>query len=170
MADLEAPRGSERVEGEALAGRRETFLSHFAANCNVTAAANAAGVPVSTLYRWRRDDADFAEEWGQALAMGYQLLEARLVAHALAGEQHGDVTGIAELNAAPVPVELALRLMGLQRHSKTRGFAGRPLKTMPREDMLKVLLARIEMIEQRKRIAAERAAAKTIEHRPGAGA
>lgn len=150
--------------------QQEAFLAHFSANCNVAAAAAAAGATVSALYRWRRDDPAFAEAWGEALAMGYQLLEARLVAHALAGTGGGELDGIEPIAAAPIHVELALKLMALQRHSAAKGFPGRPRKPVAREDMLKVLLARIELIEQRKRAAAAREAARTIEHVAEAGA
>jgi hypothetical protein len=155
--------GVKRRTGRARAKARETFLSHFAANCNVAAAAAAAGVSAPALYRWRRDEPDFAAAWDEALEMGYQLLEARLVAHALDGDCGGALNGIAPIAAAPIEVELALKLMALHRQNAAKGVRGRPPKPVPREDMMKVLLARIELIEQRRRAKAEREAAERAE-------
>lgn len=159
-----ATTGRARETKRSRARQREAFLSHFAANCNVTAAAAAAGVTPNTLYRWRRDEPDFAEAWAEALAMGYQMLEARLVAHALAGTPGEELDGVEDIAAAPIHVELALKLMSVQRHSAMKGFPGRPRKQVPREEMLKVLLARLDLIERRKRAAAEREAALATEH------
>lgn len=156
MAGQTGKRTGNRRSRSKVVHQRETFLAHFAANCNVVAAAAAAGVSAQTLYDWRRDDDDFAEAWAGALAMGYQLLESRLLAHALAGAQGGDMDGIAPIGAEPIHVELALKLMGLHRHSSTKGFPGGRLKPVAREDMLKVLLERIEHVEKRKKLAAER--------------
>jgi hypothetical protein len=56
--------------------RREIFLLHFAATCNETAAAEAAGVCRETVYRHRMKDAAFAALHQQALEQGYVRLEA----------------------------------------------------------------------------------------------
>jgi hypothetical protein len=61
------------------AEKRATFLSHFAATCNGTAAAEAAGISERTVYNWRRDNAEFSEAWHAALDQGYARLEAGLV-------------------------------------------------------------------------------------------
>lgn len=147
-------RATRRQRGMSLRNRRQAFLGHFAANCNVEAAAAAAGVPVSTLYGWRRTDADFAADWIEALTLGYQLLEARLIAHALAGRDDGSIDGIAGTPVAPVNVDLAFKLMGLQRHGTTKGFPGRPRKTVQRDEAMGIFLKRLEQIERRKAAAA----------------
>jgi hypothetical protein len=134
-----------------LRNRRQVFLGHFAGNCNITAAAAAAGIPLSTLYSWRRTEADFAAEWNEALTMGYQMLEARLIAHALAGGDGTALDAIPDTPIEPVNVDLALKLMGRQRYGTTQGFAGRPPKVVPRDEALRIFLKRLEQIEARKR-------------------
>ena len=57
------------------AARQALFLAHFAATCDVTAAAGAAGVAVSTVHLHRRTDFAFAHACRTALAEGYALLE-----------------------------------------------------------------------------------------------
>lgn len=161
---------------QSLARRRETFLAHFAANCNVGQAARAAGVPLSTLYLWRRDEPGFAAEWADAQAAGYQMLEARLVAHALAGSQGETLDGVAEIAVEPVNVELALKLIDLRQRGATKRMGRPPSRPVTREDLAAELVKRLDMIDRRRRMAAARlaktggAAPKVIEHDSKRGA
>ena len=56
--------------------RKELFLARFAATADETAAAEAAGVCVSTVWRHRQKNAEFARAWQAALDQGYATLEA----------------------------------------------------------------------------------------------
>lgn len=56
--------------------RQAVFLGHFAGTCDTTAAAEAAGVDESTVYKHRLRNPDFAEAWQQALDQRYARLEA----------------------------------------------------------------------------------------------
>lgn len=165
-------RTNKRGRAASLARRRMTFLSHFAANFNVREAAAAAGVPVTTLYLWRKTEPEFAEAWAEALTAGYQMLEARLLEHALAGGPSGAeaaLDAVEGTSVAPVNVQLALKLMELHRRAAPRRRQGPPLKMPAPGETLKVLLARIDMIEKRRQLEAERLAAPravaVIEHR-----
>ena len=64
--------------------RRNAFLAHFAATCDVTASAAAAGVCVSTVYDHRSRDSAFHGRWDEALEAGYARLEAEALAMRLA--------------------------------------------------------------------------------------
>ena len=55
------------------------FLNQLAETSNVKAAAEAANVSQSLVYKRRRDDPDFARQWYQALAEGYDNLEMELL-------------------------------------------------------------------------------------------
>lgn len=55
------------------------FLNHLAETSNVKAAAQAANVSQSLVYKRRRDDPDFARQWYDALAEGYDNLEMELL-------------------------------------------------------------------------------------------
>jgi hypothetical protein len=87
---VRAAKGAKRAAPKHVGfttGRRARFLSHFAATCNATAAAERAGISLRTVYNWRRDNAEFREAWHAALDQGYGRLEAglvRLVAEAMA--------------------------------------------------------------------------------------
>lgn len=66
------------------AARQRVFLSHFMGTCDAFAAAEAAGVDISTVYKHRRRDERFAGEFGAALAEGYRALETELLRQRLA--------------------------------------------------------------------------------------
>lgn len=67
--------------------RRELFLAHFAGTCDATAAAEAAGVCESTVYRHRVRDPDFAAAFQEALEQGYVRLETELVRQRLEAQK-----------------------------------------------------------------------------------
>lgn len=55
------------------------FINELAETSNVKAAAEAADVSQSMVYKKRRDDPDFAAKWYAALAEGYDNLEMELL-------------------------------------------------------------------------------------------
>jgi len=67
------------------AERRELFLAKLAASANVAAAARAAGVAESSVYRSRRRSARFRQQWADALEEGYNRLELMLLERAMNG-------------------------------------------------------------------------------------
>lgn len=54
---------------------QDVFLAELKASCNVTVAAETAGVAASTVYAHRKHDPLFAERWDEALQEGIDLLE-----------------------------------------------------------------------------------------------
>lgn len=64
--------------------RLDEFLVRLAESCNMSRAAQQAGVAHSTIYRLRARDPDFAAAWQQAIEAGYERLELALVEAALA--------------------------------------------------------------------------------------
>jgi hypothetical protein len=61
-------------------------LAELAVTCNVAAAARKAGVPTTTVYDARRNDAVFARKWQAALSEGYDNLELELLYRLRSGE------------------------------------------------------------------------------------
>lgn len=57
----------------------DIFINELAETSNVKAATIAAGVSQSLVYKKRRDDAEFAQRWYDALAEGYDNLEMELL-------------------------------------------------------------------------------------------
>lgn len=55
--------------------QQKAFLDHFSQNCNITAAAERAGVCRKTTYNWRKADPAFLEAYLEAEAEGWDRLE-----------------------------------------------------------------------------------------------
>jgi transposase-like protein len=55
--------------------RRGAFLTAISAGQSVSAACRAAGIARSAVYTWRKDDAEFADAWDEAIEAGTDLLE-----------------------------------------------------------------------------------------------
>lgn len=71
---------------------REPFLTALAESSNIAGSARIAKVPKSTIYKLRRDDADFRSAWFDALCEGYDNLEMSLLHRLLIGELEGTKT------------------------------------------------------------------------------
>ncbi|MEO0061488.1 MAG: hypothetical protein RLZZ08_48 [Pseudomonadota bacterium] len=58
---------------------RDTFIAVLGETSNVSAAARAAAISLSWVYKTRREDPDFARRWFAALSEGYDNLELELL-------------------------------------------------------------------------------------------
>jgi hypothetical protein len=125
------------------------FLDHLAACCNVTAAAAAAGVAVSTVYDARRRDPVFAQQWEEALETGYATLEALLIERAATGGTY--VPGETQV-PGPETIDswLALELLRLSRAPKApRKAGGAPLRRADERALAEAILAKLDVLERR---------------------
>jgi hypothetical protein len=143
------------------AERRQKFLDALAYSCNATAAAEHAGVAVTTPYRHRGEDPEFAAAWRAALDAGYDRLEALVLEHCGAGQalEPADPERAAAAGTLPAfDFERAMRV--LEGYRKVRGGADRarpgrqPGPNATREETNAALLKAIEAAE--KRLARER--------------
>lgn len=139
-----APRGSF---GEA---ERQVFLDHLAACANVTAAAAAAGAGVSTVYDARRREPFFAQQWEEAIEIGYATLEALLLERAAKGQAY--VPG-ETLVPGPETIDtgLALDLLRLRRTSKAaRNTGGAPPRRAGEKALAEAILAKLDVLAKRR--------------------
>ena len=81
LAAASAAAKTEGVTLEGTRGWRNCFFEALAETSNVTASAARANVPVQTVYKLRRTEAEFANKWRAALLEGYDLLEMELLGH-----------------------------------------------------------------------------------------
>ena len=103
--------------------RRERFLDHVAATCNVRAATEAVGLSQSSVYALRRRDPAFAAQWRMALLAGYDRLEEMLVSKAISvleGVAVGDPDTVV---CGAISVEQAIKLLDRHR-SIVKGGSG----------------------------------------------
>lgn len=67
--------------------KQRDFLTALAETCNVSRAAEEAGVSVSSAYRRRRTNAEFRAGWLEAIGTAYQRLELVLLNRAFNGTE-----------------------------------------------------------------------------------
>jgi len=67
--------------------KEKLFLETLAETCNVTRAAKAAGMSLTSAYNRRKKDAAFRAGWAEAIAGAYQRLELALLDRALNGTE-----------------------------------------------------------------------------------
>ena len=116
------------------AARRRIFLDWFGATCNVALSAEKAGIVYQTAQKHRRKDAAFAEEWDEALAQGYALLEAGLLSDAVASEMLKNGTQEQGGPSAPAvsPLTFEQRMALLREYRRADGGRGpRPVGKHP---------------------------------------
>ena len=138
--------------------KRETFLTELAASCNIRRASAVAGMWSTSAYKLRQREPEFARAWQAALAIGYERLEAALIARALeaVGEIAFDTLDERVAMVEKMTVDQAIRILGLHRESMRRGqprgrkSQARQIATQEETDA--ALIKRIGMIE-RQRIA-----------------
>ncbi len=100
--------------------RREQFLDHVAATCNVRAATEAVGLSQASVYALRRRDAAFAAQWRMALLAGYDRLEEMLVSKAIAVLEGVAVGDPDKVVCGAISVEQAIKLLDRHRSVVTR--------------------------------------------------
>ena len=81
LAAASAAAKTEGVTLEGTRGWRNCFFEALAETSNVTASAARANVPVQTVYKLRRTEAEFANKWRAALLEGYDHLEMELLGY-----------------------------------------------------------------------------------------
>lgn len=112
-------RRTATIRGKAKASSRPNkrqmadFLDALAESSNITASARAAGLPSNSFYRERRRNADFADQWHDALCEGFVRLEAELLADALV--QPSALVKDATLKARAQKYRLGLALLAAHR-------------------------------------------------------
>jgi len=130
--------------------KRQTFLDTLAVTCNVHIACAEAGMSRSSVYHLRRRDPEFAELWRQALLMGYDRLEERLLRRAGAGVNDVEF-GEGDAPEGPLDPDLALSLLRAHRPT-VEGRRKRPggeIHRMSREEAQTALAKRLDALEKR---------------------
>lgn len=108
-----AGRGTAKVSSRPNKRQMVAFLDALAESSNITASARAAGLPSNSFYRERRRNADFADQWHDALCEGFVRLEAELLADALV--QPSALVKDATLKARAQKYRLGLALLAAHR-------------------------------------------------------
>lgn len=140
--------------GSFMAVRRQHFLDALAYTCNVSLAAEYAGVDHATPYYHRARDPVFAQQWRDALAAGYDRIEELVLQHGGAGRplDPADPGAVDDSAMPPFDFDRALRVLGEYRRtragepSRRDGFRG---ITATREETNAALLKAIASAQKR---------------------
>lgn len=112
------PQKRKPRENDWTKAKEELFLTALGDTCNVTAAADAAGVSVSGAYKRRRKVAAFRAGWAEAIAAAYQRLELVMLDRALNGTEKIVVRKDgSEERMREYPNQIALHLLKMYRDS-----------------------------------------------------
>ncbi|MGQ0588862.1 MAG: hypothetical protein ACT4N8_04925 [Sphingosinicella sp.] len=103
--------------------RKQAFLDHFAGSCNLAAAARAAGVGVSAVYRALANDSAFAEGFQAGLEIGYRLLEAEALGQQRAAQLRYAIDPKPDPAAEAQSFERTMQL--LREYNRGAGAVGR---------------------------------------------
>lgn len=165
---LQRPQGVDRRVKFGKA-RRETFLEHLAATCNVTASAAVAEVSFSAVYRCRMRDAEFRAAWQAAIEQGYARLEAALIARATRGDGRPEVRGdkIVEGPDAPETIDWDKAMELLKHHQ--RGLAGRTADNRPQAQRVPIEVVAAKLVKRIKALGVADQGGASIREGEGAG-
>ena len=168
--------GTPRERGdEPNAEQRGVFLDALAATCCVRGAMAAAGADPGRFYALKRRDAAFASAWTEALGVGYDAMEAKLIAYVMdaaadepCANQPGDPDAEgtrqgwrgagAATDRAPVWVQVGLSLISRHRAQARGEDAAVKTRTATPEETDALLNAKLDQL------------ARSLQRRAGAAA
>ena len=135
--------------------KRKRFLDALALTCNVTKSAEYAAIATTTLFRYRVRDKVFAGQWDDALAMGYDRLEALVLQHGGAGQPIDPDPDAAEAGGAepePFDFDRAMKVLIYRRNARAGLPTGRgkpAMRNASREETNAVLMKALAAAKRR---------------------
>lgn len=124
------------------------FLPVLAETCNVSEACRRSGVPMTVAYRRRKMDAAFRAAWVEAIAIGYQRLEALLLDRAFNGtEKVITRKDGSEERVLEYPNQIALQL--LKMHRETAAEADTELPADDVHEIRERLVRKLQRLKKR---------------------
>jgi hypothetical protein len=144
LPDGKQPSQSRRRFG-APKNWRSTFLATLADTSNISAAAAAADISLSWVYKTRREDADFRRRWFDALCEGYDNLEMELLLRLRMGESK-------DAEAPKFDNAIAFRLLTQHRDNVAKTKAQRDDES--EEQIIASINAKLDAMRSRERAVA----------------
>ncbi len=118
IAGGSTPRLRKSRRNDWTRAKEEIFLTTLGETCNVTLAAEAAGVSVSSAYARRKKVAAFRAGWSEAIGTAYQRLELVMLDRALNGTEKIVVRKDgSEERMREYPNQIALHLLKMHRET-----------------------------------------------------
>ena len=139
------------VRGFFTDDKKQVFLDTLASCCNVTRAAEAAGVCTSTIHNHQRKDPSFAASMAEAMECGYAVLEALLLERAAIGADY--VPG-ATVAPRPDTIDTALAIKVMQMRGRRHGFTadGRSphMRRADEHELTKKIMGKLDVLARRR--------------------
>lgn len=145
LPDGKQPSQSRRRFG-APKNWRTTFLATLADTSNISAAACAADISLTWVYKTRREDPEFRRRWFDALCEGYDNLEMELLHRLRTGESR-------DSDAPKYDNATALRQLNQHKETVARTKAQREDET--EEQILASINAKIDAMRSREKAVAK---------------
>ena len=124
------------------------FLETLAESCNVTLAAETAGVSSTSVYRRRNQDATFRAAWGKAVATAVAAIEMMLLKRALHGvERPVDPKNLEAGVLTHYDDRTALAM--LRMHRDTAVEADRDVDATDYQEAVERIMARLARLRER---------------------
>jgi len=127
---------------------RAKFLETLSRTSNVSAAARAARIDASVVYRTRKTDPEFARSWFDALCDGYDMLELELLRRL----RLGDCENPAAKRKRKFDNATAFRLLAV--HRDTVGKMRASQAQVNEEDIIASINAKLDLMRDRMKAAA----------------
>lgn len=124
---------------------RATFLATLADTSNISAAATAADISLSWVYKTRREDAEFRRRWFDALCEGYDNLEMELLHRLRMGESK-------DADAPKFDNAIAFRLLTQHRDNVAKTKAQRDDES--EEEIIASINAKLDAMRSREKAVA----------------
>jgi hypothetical protein len=128
--------------------KAEKFLGVLVETCNVSEACRESGVAMTVAYRRRKLDAEFRASWLEAIAIGYQRLEAVLLDRAFNGTER-TVTRKdgGEERMREYPNQIALHLLKMHRETAIEDDAPMPSEQV--DELREKLVKKLQRLKKR---------------------
>ena len=142
------PQLRKKAERDWSKDKADKFLSVLVDTCNVSEACRESGVAMTVAYRRRKLDAEFRASWLEAIAIGYQRLEAVLLDRAFNGTER-TVTRKdgSEERMREYPNQIALHLLKMHRDTAIEDDSPMPSEQV--DELREKLVKKLQRLKKR---------------------
>ncbi len=132
------------------ASKKARFLSRLSKSCNVQQSADDTGVSVDTVYRHRKMDADFREQWAEAIEIAYDELMLEMLRRARYGTEKPIIYGGKKVGVFnDLNDTMAMRLLSIHLANVADHKTGKKENMTNSDETYQILMQRISDIKRR---------------------
>lgn len=130
--------------------KKERFLRELAKSCNVQRSADLTSVSIDTVYRHRKTDKDFREQWMQAIEIAYDELMLEMLRRARFGTEKAIIYGGKQVGVFnDLNDTMAMRLLSMHMANVAQHKIGKAIDMTNSDDTHRLLMQRLADIKRR---------------------